>query len=52
MTAPAARDPARGIVDVRVPCAALLDAPHDVPGFRTAELADPQGAALTITQFR
>jgi predicted enzyme related to lactoylglutathione lyase len=31
--------------------AALLDAPHDVPGFRTAALADPQGAAFTVTQF-
>ena len=31
--------------------AALLHAPHDVPGFRTAELADPQGAAFTVTQF-
>jgi uncharacterized protein len=31
--------------------AALLDAPHDAPGFRTAALADPQGAAFTVTQF-
>jgi hypothetical protein len=28
-----------------------LDAPHDAPGFRTAALADPQGAAFTVTQF-
>jgi predicted enzyme related to lactoylglutathione lyase len=31
--------------------AALLDAPHDVPGLRTATLADPQGRAFTVTQF-
>ena len=31
--------------------AAVLRLPRDVPGFRTAELADPQGAAFTVTQF-
>jgi predicted enzyme related to lactoylglutathione lyase len=30
---------------------AILEAPHDMPGFRTALLADPQGAAFSISQF-
>jgi predicted enzyme related to lactoylglutathione lyase len=30
---------------------AIVEAPHDVPGFRTALLADPQGAAFSISQF-
>ena len=32
--------------------AAVVEAPHEQPGFRTAVLADPQGAAFSITRFR
>ena len=31
--------------------ATLETPPHDVPGFRVAELVDPQGAAFTVTRF-
>jgi uncharacterized protein len=30
----------------------LVEVPHDTPGFRTAVLADPQGAAFSVTEFR
>ena len=31
--------------------ATIADPPHDTPGFRTAGLEDPQGAAFSISQF-
>jgi uncharacterized protein len=31
--------------------ATILEPPHDTPGFRTATLADPQGATFSITRF-
>ena len=59
----AAGDEARWEVDFRVAAAdetagravglggTVLVAPHDTPGFRSAELADPQGTRFTVTQF-
>jgi uncharacterized protein len=45
-------DDADAIARRAVGLGATLEAPpHDVPGFRVAELADPQGAAFTITRF-
>jgi predicted enzyme related to lactoylglutathione lyase len=31
---------------------AVLAEPHDVPGFRQATLADPQGAVFTVSRLR
>jgi predicted enzyme related to lactoylglutathione lyase len=30
---------------------AVLEAPHDIPGFRQAVIADPEGAALSVSQL-
>jgi predicted enzyme related to lactoylglutathione lyase len=61
---PGAQDPGAWVVDFRVQSAdatvdaavglgaAVLQPPHDEGPFRTADLADPQGAVFSVTAFQ